>query len=253
MAPLRSTLALHRPRRSSDGRSPDSTVWLFDLDNTLHDASHAIFGAINNAMTLAVASSLNIDLPAADALRIAYWKRYGATVIGMVRHHQVDPNAFLRSSHDFDVVQLVRAGRGLANKLQRLPGRKILLTNAPGDYATQVLKTLKLLPQIEAIYSIDDMSLQGRIRPKPSLALMRQVLARLRVPAHQVVLVEDTLKNLKAARQVGMRTVYIYHPGTPFASLRHGRSSYVDLRFKEIGNLLVRPHVLRTLHNPDHV
>ena len=26
-------------------------VWLFDLDNTLHDASHAAFGPTNLAMT----------------------------------------------------------------------------------------------------------------------------------------------------------------------------------------------------------
>ncbi|MBP6018514.1 MAG: pyrimidine 5'-nucleotidase [Burkholderiaceae bacterium] len=254
MSPLRSTLALHRPRRaraSSDGQA--ETVWLFDLDNTLHDASHAIFGAINSAMTQAVASTLDLDLAAASTLRTRYWQRYGATVIGMVRHHHADPHEFLRLSHDFNVAELVRAEPGLGRKLQALPGRKILFTNAPADYARQVLKTLRLLPHFEAIYSINDMSLQGRIRPKPSLALMHQVLARLKTPAHRVVLVEDTLKNLKTARQAGMRTVHIYHPGTPFASARQGRNSYVDLRFKAVENLLVRRHALRTPDRLDHV
>lgn len=242
-----------RFRRVHHRRDSNDRVWLFDLDNTLHNASHAIFGAINNAMTQSVASHLDITLPAANDLRLAYWKRYGATVIGMVRHHNIDANTFLQDSHNFDVAALVRAERGLARKLQQLPGRKILLTNAPGNYAYQVLHTLKLLPQFESIFSMDDMGLQGRLRPKPSLALIQQVLARLKLPANRVVLVEDTLKNLKTARQAGLRTVHIYHPGTPFGSLHRGRNSYVDLRFTAVNDLLVRPHALRTLNMPDLV
>src|SRR3546814_19968015 len=71
-------------------------VWLFDLDNTLHDSSRAIFKAIDRSMTTAVASTLNIDLDAASRIRTAYWRRYGATVIGMVRHHGIDARTFLR-------------------------------------------------------------------------------------------------------------------------------------------------------------
>ena len=40
-------------------------LWLFDLDNTLHDASSAIFPSINQAMTSYVARHLNLDHHAA--------------------------------------------------------------------------------------------------------------------------------------------------------------------------------------------
>jgi putative hydrolase of the HAD superfamily len=36
-------------------------TWLFDLDNTLHDASHAIFPAINNNMNAAIARVLGAE------------------------------------------------------------------------------------------------------------------------------------------------------------------------------------------------
>src|SRR3546814_5620118 len=97
------------------------------------------------------------------------------------------------------------------------------------------------------------MTIQGRMRPKPSLSLMRQVLARLSVPARQVVLVEDTLRNLKSARQAGMRTVHVFHPGTPFSSLHGGRSLYVDLRVNSVGRLLAGRHGLRTQIGRAHV
>jgi len=251
VTPLRRTRALHRPRYSGGDHAPK--VWLFDLDNTLHDSSRAMFQRINVAMQHAVAHMADCDLKTADTLRVRYWKRYGATVIGMVRHHNADPHEFLRRSHDFDVRPLVHSEYGLARKLARVPGRKILLTNAPADYARQVLDVLGLLPQFEALWSIDHMNLQGRIRPKPSLALMKQVLARLDVPARDVVLVEDTLRNLKSAHQLGMRTVHVFHPDTPFSSLYRGRCAYVDIRVNSVGQLLHVPYAWRIPGRQDPV
>lgn len=251
MTPLRRTQHLHRPCYIQGHHAPK--VWLFDLDNTLHDASRGIFKRINVAMQRAVAHMVGCDMTTADTLRIRYWKAYGATVIGMVRHHAADPHEFLRLSHDFDVRPLVHSEPGLARKLACLPGRKILLTNAPTDYARQVLSQLGVLPQFEALWSIDHMRLQGRIRPKPSLALMRQVMARLDVPPRQTVLVEDTLKNLKSAHQLGMRTVHIFHPGTPFSSLYRGRAPYVDIRVNSLGRLLEVPHAWRIPGSRDRV
>lgn len=225
-----------------DGRS---RVWLFDLDNTLHDCSKAIFKAIDRHMTEAVMEALDVDMGEANRLRTRYWMRYGATVIGMVRHHDVDPDLFLERSHRFDPAPLVHSEPWLAGKLQGLRGRKILLTNAPYHYARAVLKKLNILHQFESLWAIDHMMLQGRIRPKPSMALMRQVLSRLGEPASNVVLVEDTLKNLKAARRLGIKTVHIYHPGTPFSGLHAGRSPYVDMRVNSVGQLLTRRHAWR--------
>jgi len=112
-------------------------IWLFDLDNTLHNASHAIFPAINANMNAYMAKVLGEDGQPADAAivnaaRLTYWKRYGATLLGMVKHHGVRMDDFLREAHLFDdLSSMIRAERGLAKLLKRLPGRKILLTNAP--------------------------------------------------------------------------------------------------------------------------
>src|SRR5690606_30630250 len=142
-------------RRSSTG-SPRAAgeggerVWLFDLDNTLHDCSVAIFKAIDHNMTAAVMEALDVELGEAHRLRVMYWKRYGATVIGMVRHHGVDARSFLERSHRFDPAPLVHSEGGLAHKLRRFKGRKILLTNAPLSYARGVLKKLGILRQFES-------------------------------------------------------------------------------------------------------
>jgi putative hydrolase of the HAD superfamily len=240
---LRPAARLRRSRRATTGAS--QRLWLFDLDNTLHNTSHAIFPRIDAGMTRAVAETLGVDADTANELRSKYWKRYGATVIGMVRHHGVNADEFLRMSHDFDVRALIKAESGLAGKLRRLPGRKVLLTNAPLHYARTVLRHLGLLYQFDSLWAIEHMNWHGSFRPKPSAALLRRVLAREGVPASRTVLVEDTLENLRGARRAGLGTVHIRHPGTPFSKGGRNRPGYVDLRLNSVGELLLRRRPLR--------
>ncbi|OZI40631.1 pyrimidine 5'-nucleotidase [Bordetella genomosp. 1] len=229
----------------SAGLGASGRVWLFDLDNTLHDTSHAIFPLIDAGMTQAVVNALGVDVDEANRLRKLYWQRYGATVIGLVRHHGVDAHQFLHDSHDFDIAPLVRAEKGLPAKLRALPGRKVLLTNAPLDYARAVLRHLGLLGCFHSLWGIEQMRLHGQFRPKPSPALLRYVLAREGVQPRQAVLIEDTLDNLRSARRIGLRTVHVYHPGTPFARGHKSRPAYVDLRVNSVTDLLLRRRPLR--------
>src|SRR5690554_3754662 len=122
MRPLRRPLALHRPRHAVAQSPSNEIVWLFDLDNTLHDCSRHIFQAIDGAMSDAMMRSLDLDRASADQLRLDYWRRYGATAIGLERHHGIAAFDFLEESHDFDVAALVHSERGIANKFARLPG-----------------------------------------------------------------------------------------------------------------------------------
>lgn len=237
MPPLRKP-ALCRPRRQAGPPGDQDTIWLFDLDNTLHDCSRHIFQRIDSNMSDLMMRWLELDREQADELRLAYWRRYGATAVGLELHHGIAASDFIAAAHDFDLAGLVHAERGLSRKLACLPGRKILLTNAPERYARGVLRTLRISHHFEMIWSIDHMRLQGRLRCKPSVAMMRQLLARLRVPAHRVVLVDDTFANLRSARAVGMRTVLCHHAGTPHNARHHGRSPYIDRRINRVGQLL---------------
>ena len=239
---------LQRPsvrKRRSKSTACNPALWLFDLDNTLHDASYKIFPKINVGMTAAVMETLGVDEPTANHLRTKYWKRYGATMIGMVKHHQISPERFLRRSHDFDVGPLIRAEKHLARKLTQLPGRKILVTNAPFHYAYAVMKHLGILRCFDGVWAIEHMRLHGHFHPKPAPKLMRHILAHEGVSAHRAVLVEDTLENLRGARAAGLRTVHVYHPGTPFAKGQRGRPDFVDLRVNRVGDLLTQKRSVR--------
>ncbi|MEK7317720.1 MAG: pyrimidine 5'-nucleotidase [Pseudomonadota bacterium] len=204
----------HRPRRhlvrGVAGNTSGDTVWLFDLDNTLHDASHAIFPAINRLMTAYVARVLGCDDATASRVRVDYWQRYGATLLGMVRHHQVDPADFLRAAHDFpELADMVRVRRGLVAALRQLPGRKILVTNAPRNYARSVMAIAGIDRCFERVVAIEDMWVHGHLRPKPDRRMMLRLLAQIGVAPHRAVLVEDTLSHLKHYAGSGIRRAWV--------------------------------------------
>lgn len=187
-----------------------STVWLLDLDNTLHDAMPVVFPRINLAMTEYVARTVGLPHEEASELRVHYWRKYGATLLGMVRHHGVDPHDFLRETHPFpDIHRIVRRDHRLAQAIRRLKGRRVIVTNAPMHYAARVVDALGIGRLVDGLVTIESMKFAGRIQPKPSKAMLRRLAARLRVPPHCCVLVEDSVENLDSARAVGMRTVLV--------------------------------------------
>lgn len=235
---------IRRRGRSAAVRSPSRRVWLLDLDNTLHDATLHAFPRINAAMADYVADLLGLPANEADALRTHYWHRYGATLLGLVRHHGVDPEHFLRETHRFDdMPRLVRRDGRLRAALARLPGRRIVLTNAPAAYAAAVLAALGVTSLIDEVVSIESMRFAGRIQPKPSRAMLRRLVARLRTEATNCVLLDDTPANLHSARAIGIRTVLVTgiggHAAACPAPRRAGRGRRIDLQVQSVTEL---PH-----------
>lgn len=182
-------------------------VWLFDLDNTLHDANPHIFPAMSQAMLDYVAEKVGVGETAAKALRDEYWQRYGATLTGLVRHHGIDPHDFLARTHDFldDLPRMLVFEPGLRHALERLPGRKILFSNAPRLYVEAVLTQIGIRRQFDSLWTIERL----RFVPKPHLAAFRRLLRAERLNPRRCIFVEDSPANLRAAKRLGMKTVLV--------------------------------------------
>jgi putative hydrolase of the HAD superfamily len=215
-------------------------VWLFDLDDTLHDATHAAMGELRVAMGEYIVRHLGITPAQSDVLRRRYWLRYGATLLGLVRHHGVQAAHFLHHTHALPgLEQRVRGHAADLAALARLRGRKYILTNAPAAYAARVLGVLGIAHLFDGLLSIEDMRMFGELRPKPDARMLRALAARLRVPPSRCVLVEDTLVHQKAAHRIGMHTVWMQRwlrtaPGGPGHCRR---PAYVDRRIRHLRQL----------------
>lgn len=236
---------------ASHHRAGATPLWLFDLDNTLHNAGQAIFPAISRNMNRYMAQVLRAsgqahDAATVDAYRQAYYQRYGATLLGMIRHHGVRAEEFLQAAHEFeDLPGMLRAERGLRNLLRALPGRKILLTNAPQAYARQVLRHLGLQRHFAEHVAVEQMRVHRQWQPKPSRPFLRKLLARYRLSARRAILVEDSLENLRAAKRVGLRTVWVQ----TYLSEPSGKKSAacVDVTVKSLRHLARARHLLSSI------
>lgn len=183
-----------------------SPVWIFDLDNTLHNASPHIFPHINRSMTAYLQQHLQLDEAEANSLRMHYWQRYGATLSGLMRHHGTDPDHFLWHTHQFPALpQMVLREPRLRHVLKNLPGKKIVFSNAPQHYAHAVLRLLRIDDLFDDVMAVE----QTDYRPKPDSFGFLRLLRNHRLRAAQCVMVEDSLENLQAAKRLGMGTVWV--------------------------------------------
>ncbi|MBY0573563.1 MAG: HAD-IA family hydrolase, partial [Undibacterium sp.] len=141
-----------------------------------------------------------------------------------------------REAHRFeDLAQLLYAERGLVHLLKRLPGKKILFTNAPQAYAKDVIKHLKLQGQFEQHISIESMRVHGKSQPKPSKSYLRKLLAKHGWQPRRCILVEDSAINLRAAKEVGIRTVLVTAHSAHYPQKRLTNS--IDITVKSVFEL----------------
>lgn len=191
-------------------------------------------------MTLYLMAHLHLSMDQANHIRDLYWKKYGATLLGVMQNHNTDPHHFLNATHQFDnVATVTHRPASIPHRLSKLSGTRVLLTNAPRLYALSVLRALNLDKHLHAVISIEDMVIHQRWRPKPSAWLWMR-LKRL-ISARPLVLVDDTRGHLHQAARQGIETVWITFPELHFAPLaRKGRQVHRIKHFDQIRLLPLR-------------
>lgn len=184
-------------------------------------------------MVAYIRDHLGVDEDQAISIRQTYWQRYGATLLGMMRHHGTDPDHFLWHTHQFsDLKRMLVWERGLKAMLRHLPGRKIVFSNAPACYSEAVLELTGIRSCFDAVYSVERI----RFQPKPAIGGFRHLLRSEGLAARRCIMVEDTLPNLRTAKRLGMKTVWV--------SAATRQPAWVDRR---LVSLLDLPRCLRRL------
>jgi len=178
--------------------------WIFDLDNTLYPASANLFGRIDAKMTRFVAALLNVDQAEAYRIQKAYFLDHGTTLAGLMAEHDVEPHAFLGYVHDIEM-DVLEENAPLAAAIAKLPGRKLVFTNADTPYAARVLDRLGLGASFEAVHDIHAMDL----KPKPEPSAYAGLCAAFGIDPGESLFVEDMARNLKPAKAIGMTTVWV--------------------------------------------
>jgi putative hydrolase of the HAD superfamily len=205
---------------------PSRRVWIFDLDNTLHDATRAIFPSMHVQINAFLQRHFGLDEAGANEMRRHFWLRYGTTLNGLMRHHGVDPRRFLAETHVFpELADIVVHENALRHALERLGGTKLVFSNAPRHYVQDVLRAMGLARYFDGVYAIED----ARYRGKPALHGFHVLLRKHDLDPHRCAFVDDILDNLRTAHRLGMSTVWV--------STARRRVPFVDLRIESVIDL----------------
>ena len=200
-------------------------VWVFDLDNTLYPASD-LYDEIGERMTAYIARTLGVDASLAVELRERYFHQYGATITGLVKHHGTDASDYLYDVHLADH-SVLSADTELRDHITRLPGRRIIHTNGGGGHAERVLESLKLADLFDDIFDIG----HAELVPKPQREAFDRLIARVSIDPRRSMLIEDTMRNLEPAFEMGFSTALVgaVHPDPRPAYVQHWAHDVKDL------------------------
>ena len=222
-------------------KSRKRSLWFIDLDDTLHDAANGTLKNIDFAMTKAIQHLLGIDKKNADCIRKKYWRKYGATVVGLNKLHKISISEFLDMSHSPEILSnLIQCTKGFSSRVKSVKGTKWLITNSPEKYALSVLRHLRLNTRFEKVISIEKMRGPGGLKPKPLLFQWQRLVRLAGVPADQITVVDDCLRNLKTAKVLGCETVWAQCFNNTLDNYQNRICSpfYVDKKIKNLSALL---------------
>jgi putative hydrolase of the HAD superfamily len=179
-------------------------TWVFDLDNTLYPHHVNLWHQVDARIRDYIAGYLRIA--PADAFRVQkdYYKRYGTTLRGLMTEHGMAADDFLDYVHQIDHSPL-EPNPALGHAIERLPGRKLVLTNGTRHHAAAVLTRLALERHFEDVFDI----VAAELEPKPSPQTYARFLAAHRVDAAKAAMFEDLARNLAVPHALGMTTVLV--------------------------------------------
>ena len=178
----------------------------FDLDDTLYPSSAGLWDAIGDRINLYMVERLKLPPGEVTALRDHYLQAHGTTLNGLVREHGIEPDDYLAYVHDLPLEAHIHPSPALTDMLERLPQYKIVLTNADLAHAQRVLARLGLQSHFDAI--VDIRALNWVNKPEPKAYRRAMELAGAKEPG-ECMLIEDSIRNLRAARALGMLGVYV--------------------------------------------
>lgn len=213
---------------------------IFDLDDTLYPGSNGLMQEVGFRIQRWLCDHLGLTWAEAVTLRREYYLRYGTTLAGLLAEHQIDACDYLAFVHDVPVGQYLQPDPALDGMLAAITLRKAIYTNATAEYSRRVLQALGVAGHFERIVGIEEVGL----RNKPYFDSYERMLALLGTTGPQCILVEDSARNLRPAKALGMTTVLV-GDGLPDENVDYVVRDVLEVA-RPVEEILALPKPIRT-------
>jgi putative hydrolase of the HAD superfamily len=138
------------------------------------------------------------DLGIFDGTR--YWRK-------VISQFGLEPSdGLIKKLHEQDVLSWTEINREILESIATLRNNQVklaILSNMPPDVLEEIRQKFKWLNQFDAcIFSCE----LGKVKPNPDI--YRYSLDKLELRPNEAVFIDDTLKNITGAENVGLNTIW---------------------------------------------
>ena len=184
---------------------------LLDLDGVCYGTHNGyplerVFGMVSKRMTKFIQEKLNLDEKKAKELQTNYFYKYNTSLNGLMLHHNVVGEDFLKYVHDIDI-SFMKEDKIFRNALKKLDMEKFIFTNGSAEHAKNILTHLGIYDLFgrEKVFDIQD----AKYVPKPEAKTFDLMVKKFGINPTETIYIEDIAKNLSIGHARGCTTVWL--------------------------------------------
>ena len=184
---------------------------LLDLDGVCYGKHNnysleRVFGQVSKRMTMFISDRLKINTEEAKKLQTNYFYKYNTSLNGLMIHHDIPPEDFLKYVHTIDL-SFMKEDKIMRNELEKLDMEKFIFTNGSAEHAKNILTHLGFYDLFgrDKVFDIKD---AGYV-PKPEAQTFDLMVKKFGLNPKETIYIEDIAKNLSIGYERGCATVWL--------------------------------------------
>jgi len=211
---------------------------LFDLDGVLYQDLEAVFGQVSKKMTKYISDKLDLDLKKAKELQTNYFHKYNTSLNGLMIHHNIKPEEFLKYVHDIDL-SFMKKDLILRKELENLNLKKFIFTNGSKEHANNITKHLGINDLFNGLFDIVD----AQFSPKPTAKAFDLMVKKFKIDPCQTLYIEDIAKNLSIGKERGTITAWLIN--NEYWGKKESDKEFIDYKIENLSLFLKEIRILQ--------
>ena len=211
---------------------------LFDLDGVLYQDLEAVFGQVSKKMTKYISNKLGIDLKKAKDLQTNYFHKYNTSLNGLMIHHDINPEEFLKYVHDIDL-SFMKKDLILREELKNLKLKKFIFTNGSKEHANNITAHLGINDLFDGLFDIVD----SEFSPKPSSKAFDLMVRKFKINPRETLYIEDIAKNLSIGKERGTITAWLIND--EYWGKKESDKEFIDYKIENLSLFLKEIRLLQ--------
>ena len=211
---------------------------LFDLDGVLYQDLEAVFGQVSKKMTKYISNKLGLDLKKAKELQTNYFHKYNTSLNGLMIHHDIKPEEFLKYVHDIDL-SFMKKDMILRKELENLNLKKFIFTNGSKEHANNITTHLGINDLFDGLFDIVD----AKFSPKPTAKAFDLMLNKFKINPIETLYIEDIAKNLSIGKERGATTAWLIN--NEYWGKKDSDKEFIDYKIENLSLFLKEIRLLQ--------